>query len=78
MAALFAGSFATIIDCRTCYDWSINDTRSPGLTRDYAALVQKYRDNGIIKDETCAKLLKALGQGRKGLALSTLAVNAFL
>lgn len=44
----------------TCYIWGVTRSRTPKLTRDYLALMAKYRDRGIISGSAYEKLVKAI------------------
>lgn len=57
----FAGSSLGSVE--SCYIPARTAERTPELTNDYLALMQKYHEQGIIQDATYVKLKKALGNG---------------
>lgn len=60
LVALFVFFFFMPLGAATCYEMSVMWAREPKLTKDYIAIMQKYRDKGIISNQAYNKLLKAL------------------
>ena len=52
---------------KTCYAWQRIGDRSPELTKEYVALITRYRDRGIISQAAYRKIVKGLETDREGL-----------
>lgn len=60
LLAMFIPACLLPIFAKSCYEGSIMWPRRPELTRDYKALLSKYRDRGVIKEATYKKITAAM------------------
>lgn len=56
----------TVNPITSCYAWSTLTRRSPKLTKDYTAVIYKYRERGIISGATYKKITEALNRDDGG------------